>query len=59
MVKLNRQYFDHWMQRANSLEKTLILDTDIKNRLLDSVREGEGEMIWENTIETCILPYVK
>ena len=45
MVKLNRQYFDHWMQRANSLEKTLILDTDIKNRLLDSVREGEGEMI--------------
>ena len=34
-------------------------DTDIKNRLLDSVGEGEGEMIWENSIETCILPYVK
>ena len=32
-------------------------DTDVKNRLLDSVREGEGGMIWENTIETCILPY--
>ena len=30
-------------------------DTDIKNRLLDSVGEGEGEMIWENSIETCIL----
>ena len=30
-------------------------DTDIKNRLLDSVREGEGGMIWENGIETCIL----
>ena len=34
-------------------------DTDIKNRLLDSVGEGEGGMIWENSIETCILPYVK
>ena len=34
-------------------------DTDIKNRLLDSVGEGEGRMIWENSIETCILPYVK
>ena len=34
-------------------------DTDIKNRLLDSVGEGEGGMIWENSIETCILPHVK
>ena len=34
-------------------------DTDIKNRLLDSVGEGEGGMIWENSIETCLLPYVK
>ena len=34
-------------------------DTDIKNRLLDSVGEGEGGMICENSIETCILPYVK
>ena len=32
---------------------------NIKNRLLDSVGEDEGEMIWENSIETCILPYVK
>ena len=32
-------------------------DTDVKNRLLDSVEEGDGEagMIWENGIETCIL----
>ena len=30
-------------------------DTDIKNSLLDSVGEGEGGMIWENGIETCIL----
>ena len=30
-------------------------DTDVKNRLLDSVGEGEGGMIWENGIETCII----
>ena len=34
-------------------------DTDVKNRPLDSVGEGQGGMIWENSIETCILPYVK
>ena len=34
-------------------------DTDVKNRLLDSVGEGEGGMIWENSIETCILSYLK
>ena len=34
-------------------------DTDVKDRLLDSVGEGKGGMIWENSIETCILPYVK
>ena len=34
-------------------------DTDVKNSLLDSVGEGEGGMIRENNIETCILPYVK
>ena len=28
---------------------------DVKNRLLDSVGEGEGGMIWENGIETCII----
>ena len=27
--------------------------------LLDSVREGEGGMIWENGIETCIILYMK
>ena len=30
-------------------------DTDILNSLFDSVGEGEGGMIWENGIETCIL----
>ena len=32
-------------------------DTDVENSLLDSV--GEGGMIWENGIETCIISYVK
>ena len=31
-------------------------DTDVYNGLLDSEREGEGGMIWENGIVTCILP---
>ena len=34
-------------------------DTDVKDRLLDSVGEGEGGMIRKNSTETCILPYVK
>ena len=34
-------------------------DTDVQNSLLDSVGEGEGGMIWENGIETCILSYKK
>ena len=27
--------------------------------VLDSVGEGEGGMIWENGIETCIISYMK
>ena len=34
-------------------------DTDVKNRLLDSLGEGKGGMISENSIETCIISYVK
>ena len=34
-------------------------DTHVKNRLFDSVGEGEHGMIWENSIEAYILPYVK
>ena len=30
-----------------------------RNSLLDSVGEGEGGMIWENGIETCIISYMK
>ena len=32
--------------------------TDVQNRLLDSVGEGEGGMFQENSIETCILSRV-
>ena len=31
----------------------------VLNSLLDSVGEGEGGMIWENGIETCIISCVK
>ena len=34
-------------------------DTDVKNRLLDSLGEGKGGMIWENSTEPYILSYVK
>ena len=34
-------------------------DTDVQNRLLDSVGEDEGGMHRENSIETCILSRVK
>ena len=33
--------------------------TDVQNRLLDSVGEGEDGMFRENSIETCILSIVK
>ena len=34
-------------------------DTDVQNRVLDSVEEGEGGMFQENSIETRILSRVK
>ena len=35
-------------------------DTDVQNKLLDSVGESEGGIFWENSIETCyILSRVK
>ena len=34
-------------------------DTDVQNRLSDSVGEGAGGMFQENSIETCILSMVK
>ena len=34
-------------------------DTDVQNRLWDSVGEGKGGMFQENSIETCIFSIVK
>ena len=34
-------------------------NTDVQNRLLDSVGEGKGGLFRENSIETCILSRVK
>ena len=34
-------------------------DTDVQNRLFDSVGEGKDGLIWENGIETCIISYKK
>ena len=34
-------------------------DTDVQNRILDSVGEGESGMIWGNVMETCIISYKK
>ena len=34
-------------------------NTDVQNRLLDSVGEGEGGMFLENSIKTCMLSMVK
>ena len=48
---------DRWWQPSYMQDSER--DTDVKNRLLDSVGEGEDGMIWENSTETCILPYVK
>ena len=34
-------------------------ETQMYRTVMDSVGEGEGGMIWENGIETCIILYVK
>ena len=47
MLKLKRQYFGHWMQRADSLEKTLILGkTEGKRRMGGGVQR----MRWLDSI---------
>ena len=43
----------------NPICKTGKRDTDVQNRLSDSVGEGEGGMFRENSIETSILSRVK
>ena len=45
MLKLKLQYFDHLMQRANSLEKTLML-----GKIEGKKRRGGQRMRWLDTI---------
>ena len=47
MLKLKLQYFDHLMQRVNSLEKTLMLGGIVGRR-----RRGQKRMRWLDGI-TC------
>ena len=45
MLKLKFQYFSHWMQRADSLESTLMLEK------IEGRREGEDEMVgWHHRL---------
>ena len=37
----------------------MMRDTDVKNSLMDSVREGEGGKIWENGVEICKISCMK
>ena len=48
-------------EMPETLSDSLIPESERSTRvsLLDSVGEGEGGMIWENGIETCIISYVK
>ena len=52
MWNLEGWYWQSYMQGRKG-------DTDIRNRLLDSVGESEGGMIWENSTETHTFPYVR
>ena len=45
MLKLKLQYFGHLMQRADSLEKTLML-----GKIEDRRRKGQQRMRWLNGI---------
>ena len=45
MLKLKLQYFDHLMQRADSLEKTLML-----GKIEGKRRRGQQRMRWLDSI---------
>ena len=45
MLKLKLQYFGHMMQRADSLEKTLML-----GKIEGSMRRGRQRMMWLDVI---------
>ena len=45
MLKLKLQYFDHLMQRADSLEKSLML-----GKIEGRRRRGQQSMIWLDSV---------
>ena len=47
------------LSRVKQITSPRIRDTDVQNRFLDSVGEGESGMFREDSIETCILSIVK
>ena len=47
IIKLKLQYFDYLMQRADSLEKTLML-----GKIEDKRRRGQQKMRWLDSITT-------
>ena len=49
MLNLKLQYFGHWMQRADSLEKTLML-----GKVEDRRRQGKQRMGWLDGITDSI-----
>ena len=49
MLKLKLQYFGHWMQRANSLEKTLMM-----GKIEGRKRRGWQRMRWLDGITDSI-----
>ena len=49
MLKLKRQYFDHLMRRANSVEKTLML-----GKIEGGRRRGQQRMRWLDGITNSV-----
>ena len=57
------QYINAYMEFRKMVMTTFYMRQQKRHRckeqILDSVGEGKGGVIWENSIETCILSYVK
>ena len=49
---LERWYWSSYLQSSN-------LDSDMENRLLDTLEKGESGMNWQRSTETYISPYVR
>ena len=52
MLKLKLQYFDHPMQRSDSLEKTLML-----GKIEDKRRKGQQRIRWLDSIADSVVEF--